>query len=138
MKNCFKDWGQSSQATECVVKYIFLISHIKHMLWVVKSTVLLAPQYVLTNGVVNNHNYAPLTRVCTVCAHKSIFSERNTFFYIITCDPSLYIKWIILTILHVYWSLHRHVVYNVPVCSKANRGDRNQLGVWLDSDLIAE
>ena len=34
-------------------------------------------------------------------------------------------------------SLYRHVVRNVPVSCKANR-DRNQLGVWLDSDLIVE
>ena len=45
----------SRQATGCVVKYIFLISHINYTLWVFKSTVLLAPKYMfLTNGVENN------------------------------------------------------------------------------------
>ena len=34
-------------------------------------------------------------------------------------------------------SLYRHVVCNVSVSCKAN-GDRNQLGAWLDTDLIAE
>ena len=34
-------------------------------------------------------------------------------------------------------SLYRLVVCNVPVSCKAN-GDRNQLGAWLDSDLIVE
>ena len=34
-------------------------------------------------------------------------------------------------------SLYCHMVCNVPVSCKANI-ERNQLGVWLDSDLIAE
>ena len=34
-------------------------------------------------------------------------------------------------------SLYHHMVCNVPVSCKAYR-DRNQLGVWLDSDLIFE
>ena len=35
------------------------------------------------------------------------------------------------------WSLYRHMVYSVPVSCKANQ-DRNQLRVWLGSDLIVE
>ena len=31
-------------------------------------------------------------------------------------------------------SLYRQVVCNVPISCKA-KGDRNELGVWLDSDL---
>ena len=34
-------------------------------------------------------------------------------------------------------SLYHHMVCNIPVSCKAN-GDRNQLEVWLDSELIVE
>ena len=43
--------------------------------------------------------------------------------------------------LYLYYSsissLYHHMVCNVPVSCKANR-ERNQLGPWLDSDLIVE
>ena len=34
-------------------------------------------------------------------------------------------------------SMYHHMVCNVPVSCIANR-DRNQMGAWLDSDLIIE
>ena len=34
-------------------------------------------------------------------------------------------------------SLNHHVVCNVSVSCKANK-DRNQLGAWIDSDLVDE
>ena len=44
-----------------------------------------------------------------------------------------------LNLLCLYYSairsLYRHVVCNVPV-SRKDKGDRNQLGLWLDSGLI--
>ena len=34
-------------------------------------------------------------------------------------------------------SLYPHVVCNVPACGKA-KGDQNQLGTWLDINLIGD